>query len=163
MSLAVTRATQISAGSGGSTPLLLLLGSSRGSWAGGAEKSPCALEMEMRIRAGGDSLRGASRALGLALGNRASHRLRGLGGGGRKHKDGQKAPVPPEFRSLQLPRHLVGDWQGRDTCVPSSPFLPACLGITPPRRQRCQNVCFVKEDVPVVMLESILTSPMFIL
>lgn len=83
--------------------------------------------------------------------------------GNTKHKDGQKAPVPPEFRSLQLPGHLVGDWQGRDTCVLSSPFLPACLGITPPRRQRCQNVCFVKEDVPVVMLESILTSPMFIL
>lgn len=76
--------------------------------------------------AGGGSLRGASRALGPAL--TPCHRLNGLGGGGRKHKGEQKAPVLTEFGSLQLPGHLVGDWQGRDTCVLSAPFLPACLG-----------------------------------
>lgn len=158
MSLAVTRATQISAGSGGSTPLLLLLGSSRGSWAGGAEKSPCALEMEMRIRAGGDSLRGASRALGLALAQATDYVAWEAEAGNTK--TGKRLPCPLSSAACSCPD---GDWQGRDTCVLSSPFLPACLGITPPRRQRCQNVCFVKEDVPVVMLESILTSPMFIL
>lgn len=60
---------------------------------------------------------------------------------------------PLKSGSSQLPR-LVGEWQGRDPCVLSSPFLPQCQGPGLPGGRGCPDVM---EDVQVVMLESILT------